>query len=71
MRGRLGVDIGERDALVVLINGLGGDGAFDDFAEETTHNGSSVQDVVEIEDNLRETVVHPTAEEGLHTSEAK
>ena len=44
MHRRLRVDIGEGVALLVLVDGCGGDASFDDLAEEATHNGSSVQD---------------------------
>jgi hypothetical protein len=35
--GRLGIDIGEGVAAVVLVDGRGGDGALDDLAEQAAH----------------------------------
>ncbi len=42
VHGGLGVDVGEGVAELVLIDGGGGDGAFDDFAEEAIHGVTSV-----------------------------
>jgi hypothetical protein len=40
----LGVDVGKGVAELVLVDGSGGNGSFNDFAEETTHSGTSVQE---------------------------
>ena len=40
--GGLGMDVGEGVALVVLVDGGGGDGAVDDLAEEAAHGVTSV-----------------------------
>lgn len=45
--GRLRVDVGEGIALLVLVDGGGRDASLDDFAEEATHDGTSVQDMSE------------------------
>ena len=44
VHGRLGRNISEGVALVVLKNGRGGNASFNDFAEETAHDGTSVQE---------------------------
>ena len=44
VRRRLGVDVKESDALVVLVDGLGGDGSIDDLAEGAIHSGTSLQE---------------------------
>jgi len=47
VRRRLGVDVKECDALVVLMNRLRGDGSIDDLAEEAVHSGISLQELQE------------------------
>jgi hypothetical protein len=42
--GGLGMDVGEGVALVVLVDGGGGNGAVDDLAEEAAHGGFSLQE---------------------------
>ena len=37
VRGRGGIDIGEGVAIIVLVDGSGGNGTVNDFAEETAH----------------------------------
>ena len=43
MHGRVRMNVGEGDALVVFVHASGGDGAIDDFAEETVHSFPSVR----------------------------
>jgi len=42
----LRIDVGKGIAELVLVDGGGGDASFDDPAEETTHDGNSVQERV-------------------------
>jgi hypothetical protein len=49
---RLRVNVSERDALFVLVNGLGGNGSSDDLAKKAIHIGNSVQERVLREDNF-------------------
>ena len=44
MNRRLRVNIGERVALSVLVDRCRRNASLNDFAEETTHNGNSVQE---------------------------
>src|ERR1039458_7446812 len=46
MRWRLGMQVGEGVAELILVNRLGRDGSFNDFAEGATHSGTSVQERV-------------------------
>jgi len=47
MRGRLRVNIREGVALLILVNGLGWNRSFNDFAEEATHDVHSVQEAAQ------------------------
>ena len=46
MHGRLGVKIGEGVALLVLVDGGGGNASVNNLAKDATHGETSVQDGV-------------------------
>ncbi len=52
VRGRLRVNVGERNAFLVLVNELRGNGSSDDLAEKAIHNGISLQERFCEEDNF-------------------
>lgn len=44
MRGSLRVDVKERDAFLILVDLVGGDGPRNDLAEKAIHSGTSLQE---------------------------
>ena len=45
MHRRLGINVGERVALLILINGSGRNAPFEDLAEDAIHSAFSVQEL--------------------------